>query len=217
MPATLARDGFELFPSIDRSSLVRLDELTRAVQPDGRRGGLRDPQLKIGGLANAVDASGLHTLASELLGKTALPVRWILFDKTSAANWLVPWHRDTTICVRERIDVDGFGPWSVKDGRVHVQPPLDVLRGMVTLRLHIDRADETNGALRLIPASHRCERIDEDHADTETSLVCAEAGQVLAMRPLALHASSKATVATRRRVLHIEYAPGPLPSPLEWG
>jgi hypothetical protein len=36
------------------------------------------------------------------------------------------------------------------------------------------------------------------------------------MRPLALHASSPATAPHHRRVIHIEYAPAPLPAPLRW-
>jgi ectoine hydroxylase-related dioxygenase (phytanoyl-CoA dioxygenase family) len=152
-----------------------------------------------------------------LLDADAKPVRCLLFDKTPSANWLVPWHRDTTICVRERVDVDGFGPWSIKDGRVHVQPPLRVLRNMVTLRLHIDEANARNGALRVIPGSHNCQHFDEVGDDSRALLVEAEPGSVLAMKPLVLHASSKATSATRRRILHIEYAACDLPDPLCWG
>lgn len=35
---------------------------------------------------------------------------------------------------------------------------------------------------------------------------CVEAGGVVAMRPLTVHASSKATSGRPRRVLHVEYA-----------
>lgn len=36
------------------------------------------------------------------------------------------------------------------------------------------------------------------------------------MRPLLLHASSKATGRSRRRVLHFVYGPAQLPSGLRW-
>ena len=36
------------------------------------------------------------------------------------------------------------------------------------------------------------------------------------MRPLLVHASSPATVPSRRRVVHLEFAAAELPSPLEW-
>jgi hypothetical protein len=39
---------------------------------------------------------------------------------------------------------------------------------------------------------------------------------VLVMRPLVLHASSKATGTSKRRVLHILFGPPELPYGLEW-
>lgn len=216
MREALEQDGYALLPAIDQTILQQIDGLTQSVESDDRRGGLREPQRKIAGLSELTESCGMHARACELLGSDAQPLRWILFDKTPDANWLVPWHRDTTICVRERVDLAGYGPWSVKDGRVHVRPPLDVLRCMVTLRLHIDLADESNGALRVIPGSHRCETFDDSAPDENGILVAAAAGEVLAMKPLLLHASSKATQPMRRRVLHIEYAAAPLPEPLAW-
>ena len=44
-----------------------------------------------------------------------------------------------------------FGPWSTKDGTPHVQPPVELLQQMVTVRLHLDDCDEANGALRVLP------------------------------------------------------------------
>ena len=43
-----------------------------------------------------------------------------------------------------------------------------------------------------------------------------DAGGVVIMRPLLLHASSPARCATRRRVLHIEFGPPELPGGLQW-
>jgi len=216
MREELERDGYCLLPTIDPAVLAQIDAVTRSVESDDRRGGLREPQRKINGLSELAERAGMHAHANDLLQAEAEPVRWILFDKTSNANWLVPWHRDTTIRVRERADVEGFGPWSVKDDQHHVQPPLEVLQRMVTLRLHIDDANNANGALRIIPGSHQCESLQEDERDEDAVVVEALAGQVLAMKPLVLHASSKATQPTRRRVLHIEYACEALHSPLEW-
>ncbi len=95
----------------------------------------------------------------EQVSPGSIAVRAILFDKTGEANWTVPWHQDRSIAVRERIDAQGFGPWSVKAGIVHVQPPLDLLRQMVTLRFSLDSCDPENGPLRVIPRTH--ERMSE--------------------------------------------------------
>ena len=65
-------------------------------------------------------------------------MRAILFDKTPATNWSLGWHQDRTIAVAKRADVNGFGPWTVKSGLLHVAPPFDILVRMVTLRVHLD-------------------------------------------------------------------------------
>ena len=72
-------------------------------------------------------------------------------------NWLVPWHQDLTIRVRERREVAGYGPWSRKDGVDHVQPPVAVLENMLAVRIHLDPADSNNGGLGRISA----DRVDE--------------------------------------------------------
>lgn len=115
----------------------------------------------------------------------------------------------------------GWGPWSVKDGAPHVQPPVECLERMLTVRLHLDGADESNGALRVLLGTHRLGGLDAESIakcrETHAEVLCAaKAGDVLLMRPLLLHASSRAMSECRRRVLHIEFAGYELPQPLEW-
>jgi ectoine hydroxylase-related dioxygenase (phytanoyl-CoA dioxygenase family) len=148
-------------------------------------------------------------------------VRGIYFDKSPGANWLVPWHQDLTIAVKARHEHPGFGPWTVKDGITHAQPPVKMLEQMLTLRLHLDDADESNGALSVIPGSHQRGRLSpEEIASTRqvhSRVLCnAGAGDVLLMRPLLLHASARSTSSRHRRILHIEYAAFHLPAGLEW-
>ena len=118
------------------------------------------------------------------------PVRAILFDKIPGSNWKVPTHQDLTIAVRERHDIDGYGPWSLKANIPHVQPPMALLEGMVTLRLHLDPTPVTNGALRVIPGSHLHTRIPSGDIpallgrDPEVCCAC-DAGDLLLMKPLA--------------------------------
>ena len=59
------------------------------------------------------------------------------------------------MALQARVDVAGFGPWSIKGDVPHVQPPVELLGKMLTIRLHLDDADETNGALRVLAGSHR--------------------------------------------------------------
>jgi hypothetical protein len=214
---TLSVDGIELIPAVFDANDVR--DLRLALGPEGtagRRGLLACPEV-----AHVARSPKLLELVFPHLSSDARAVRALLFNKSPAANWLVPWHQDLTIAVRERRDVAGYGPWSVKDGVPHVQPPAEMLERMLAVRIHLDAVDESGGALRISPGTHRfgkltpeaIESLRRDHGE-----VCcaASTGDVLLMRPLVLHASSKAAAPTQRRVLHIEYADFALPVGLAW-
>lgn len=144
-------------------------------------------------------------------------VKSIYFDKPGASNWFVSYHQDLTIAVNEKVDVPGFGPWSVKQDQYAVQPPLPMLEDNFTLRLHLDDTGEANGALRVVPGSHlkgvyRPETIDWSK---EKEVFCpVSKGGVMIMRPLLLHASSRTTNGMPRRVVHVEFSRSTLPAPL---
>lgn len=213
----IAHDGFVVASGvIDADEQRELRAVLGTMGQPGRRGLLTEPAIA----AWAWSARLLDLVRPHLRSKP-LPVRGIYFDKSPEANWLVPWHQDLTVAVRERIDVPGFGPWSIKDGLPHVQPPVELLQQMVTVRLHLDSADETNGALRVLPGSHRmgrwpAARIQALRARQPEYLCSLSAGDALLMRPLLLHASSRSTSPGRRRVLHVEYAGFELPAGLQW-
>ncbi len=153
----------------------------------------------------------LVALASRFLGPSAIPFRATLFDKSPDHNWLVVWHQDTALPLRQRRDVAGWGPWSVKAGITYAHAPAAALSRVIALRLHIDNSGPDNGPLRVLPGTHtRGVMSDADVAQLARDVhavdcVC-PAGGVVAMRPLLIHASSKAETDQRRRVLHIEYA-----------
>ena len=180
------------------------------------------------GRRNVLDVPAVAQIAADpavravvvaVLGPSARPVRGLFFDKTQAANWTVPWHQDRAIAVRERIETPGYGPWSVKAGVVHVQPPAVVLAAMLTVRLHLDDCGPDNGPLRIVPGTHRrlldAAEVESASAGPQRTLACPAGGAVV-MRPLALHASSPAAAPAHRRVLHVEYAAIDLPNDLAW-
>jgi ectoine hydroxylase-related dioxygenase (phytanoyl-CoA dioxygenase family) len=224
----LKADGFGIVPSIlDGAQIERLlAELAAPIPgPSLRtRGGL----FAIRNLLEAVPAvnrlarsKAVRDVVMPILGPRAIPVQAMLFDKTPSANWLVPWHQDLTIAVRQRMDVDGFGPWSVKGGVPHVQPPAAILEAMLAVRIHLDPCSDANGALRVLPGTHRLGRLPDEQitafAESVRPVICAAAaGDAVLMRPLLLHASSASDRPEHRRVIHIEFAAGPLPPPLEW-
>ncbi len=210
-------DGFA-FESAALGAEAAQELLTalKSLSGAGCRGLLRLPLV-----AEVARSEPLLKLARPHMREEPFPVHAIFFQKSAAANWLVPWHQDLTVALRSRVDVPGFGPWTIKDGVPHVQPPIELLQEMLTVRLHLDDADEANGALRVVPGSHCFGRLSPDgirYLRTQQSeVICSVArGDALLMRPLLLHASGRCTTARPRRVLHIEYAGAALPGGLGW-
>lgn len=165
--------------------------------------------------------NGIAKLVAPILGNQALLVRGLMFDKSSDSNWGIFWHQDLSIAVRQREAVSEFGPWSIKAGIQHVQPPAHILQKMLTVRLHLDDCQAPNGALRVLPGSHRNSRLSMFEAETlqqntEPVTCTVRTGGAVMMRPLILHSSHRATEPARRRVIHLEFAAEPLPVPLQW-
>ena len=217
MDDAVGQQGFAVVPQVmtdsERSGLIAA---LGPVDGAGRRGLLSVPA--VAGVARS--AKVLELVRPHVTG-TPRPVRCIYFDKSPEANWMVSWHQDVSLAVREQRDVAGFGPWSVKDDVPHATAPAELLEQMLAVRLHLDDADEENGALRVLAGSHQFgrlsdERIDELVQELPEVMCRAAAGDALLMRPLVLHASSRSMSARRRRVLHIEYAGFELPGGLEW-
>jgi hypothetical protein len=120
----------------------------------------------------------------------------------------------------------------VQPGTTRVDTTTLPALGEVTLRsapldLRITRATldaknlDIEGAVRVAPGSHRFGRL----VSAQAVALRAERGEVvpeiprggaLVMRPLLLHASSKAAAPVARRVLHFVFGPPQLPAGLVW-
>jgi ectoine hydroxylase-related dioxygenase (phytanoyl-CoA dioxygenase family) len=209
---TIALDGFATYEGVlDAARTTDLIGVvqSRLIQKSGR-GGVRN-LLDIPEVRELVGSEIVRKLVAPVFGEGYFSVRGILFDKNHAANWKVPWHQDVTIAVKKRANSAGYGPWSVKSGVTHVQPPTEVLAGMLSVRLHLDDCPSENGALRVIPRSHLEGKLGEARIDKVISasdpVTCElAAGGALVMRPLLIHASSAATKPGHRRVLHFDFA-----------
>jgi hypothetical protein len=187
------------------------------------------PQDQAGTRINRVDGlrpflgnkGFIGSIAAGLLGAESRAVRAILFNKTSQTNWSLAWHQDRTICVTQKIEVHGFGPWTVKAGLHHVAPPFDLLTRMVTLRIHLDDVPTTNAPLIIAPRSHKLGRVPVEAIEAAVeqcgSYTClADAGDVWLYSTPILHASEAATKPAHRRVLQVDFAAEELPHGLEW-
>ncbi|TWU29345.1 phytanoyl-CoA dioxygenase family protein [Bythopirellula polymerisocia] len=183
--------------------------------------GIRDLFSRFIPIRELVRSRPIRKVVDRLCGPAAFAVRAILFDKSPLSNWFVAWHQDLNIAVKEKHLHAGYGPWSVKEEIVHVCPPIEILRRMVTLRLHLDACLENNGPLKVIPRSHKHGSLDQVKTQNLISQIepiscIALAGDCVVISPLILHASSKSTNPQHRRVLHIEFANVELPVPLQW-
>lgn len=157
----------------------------------------------------------LKTLSSSELFLT----KAIYFDKPITSNWFVAYHQDLSISVNQKAEVDGYTNWTFKKGQHGVQPPLEILEDTITIRIHLDKTDAKNGALKVISQSHKkgIIRVDGKEWDLKNEHVCeVEKGGVMLMKPLTLHASNRTTNGKQRRVIHLEFNKHQLAQPLEW-
>jgi ectoine hydroxylase-related dioxygenase (phytanoyl-CoA dioxygenase family) len=208
---TTADEGHAIHESVfDHPEMVHilgaLDEAELARTKAGAR-----HVLAIAAVRALASDSRLLSIASRYVGVKATPYRATLFDKSQAANWLVSWHQDTALPIRSRVDRPGWGPWSIKGGVLHAIAPASALERLIALRIHLDDSTHANGPLRVLPGSHAHGVLGHKDIEELTAVVpsvacLAPRGGVVAMRPLTVHASSKARNGERRRVLHVEYA-----------
>lgn len=210
-PAELDATGFALLHDVfSPESIDRTLQEIECLSPHRSRAGVRHV-LGLSPVATLARCPRLINVVREVLGMDAIPFRATLFEKTLAANWLVVWHQDTALPLRERQELQGWGPWSVKEGITYAHAPSTALSRVLALRIHFDDSTSANGPLRVLPATHELGVLTDDQihdlSNQITPVDCVVAqGGVVAMRPLVVHASSKSQVEMPRRVLHIEYA-----------
>ncbi|WBA43456.1 phytanoyl-CoA dioxygenase family protein [Hymenobacter canadensis] len=224
----LRSDGYAILPGVftpaETAALLRTIATADTTSPSFRRSqdvfAIRNLLQELPALQEQLLTPGLREVLAALFpAQTPHLVKAIYFDKPAGSNWLVAWHQDVMVAVTDRVELPGYGPWSSKGGETTVLPPREILESIVTVRLHLDDCDASNGALRVVPGSHRHGVIPNDQHPTFTpkALTCAvPAGGVMLMQPLTLHASNRSTSAQSRRVIHLEFSAAELPDGLQW-
>ena len=227
LPDQLATAGHAVVPGLytpaEVAALLRCIEDAPAASPNFRRSqdvfAIRNLLGEIPALGPLLATPALRSVLGELFPVGCHLTKAIYFDKPAGSNWLVAWHQDLMINVASRVEAPGFGPWTTKAGWVAVQPPVAVLENTVTIRVHLDDCDATNGALKVVPGSHRGGVVPAETIASHTAeaTVCAvPAGGAMLMKPLLLHASNRSTGARPRRVVHLEFSTQELPAGLAW-
>jgi ectoine hydroxylase-related dioxygenase (phytanoyl-CoA dioxygenase family) len=205
-------------PALEENACDAL--LTQITGASGTRAGTRNLLSKdwCQQLAHSLKQ---HRTIAKLLPLKPAAVQCTFFVKSPDKNWMVKFHQDLSIPVKEKINQPECTRWSEKEGTLFLQAPGSILRNLVAVRVHLDDCTSRNGSLRVVPGSHHLGHITEKEIAAERQrlgeVACAaKKGSVLLMRPLLLHASSKATVSSYRRVLHFLFGPSSLPFGLEW-
>ncbi len=217
MTGSFDDDGFAVMPAlVSDAELARIAAQLAARSKVGSRDLLEEPWCATlaGRLQN--DARLAH-----LLPLTHVAVQCTSFEKSVERNWLVAVHQDLAIPVAVRVEHPALTGWSNKAGTWFVQPPAELLAQLVAVRLHIDDCGVDDGPLNVVAGSHRHGRFDDAQAialrDACGTVACpVPRGGAMLLRPLLLHASSKATGSSRRRVLHFLFGPRQLPLGLAW-
>lgn len=154
------------------------------------------------------------------IGQRFFLTKAIYLDKLAEADSELHWHQRMTINVKTKIDTDGFFGWKSKAGIYEVSPTEDILKNTIIVRIHFEDSNDQNGALKIFPGSHN-KKLSPSEIEliTQSSipLTCEVAmSGIHIMKPLLLHASSKATSQKHQKVLHLEFNTMELPNGLEW-
>jgi ectoine hydroxylase-related dioxygenase (phytanoyl-CoA dioxygenase family) len=210
--------GFLVVPGVLASSAC--DALSERVQLDPGSGGTRN-LLREAWCIEVVQRLREHEVVTRLLAPTNVAVQCTYFEKSSSRNWLVPFHQDLSIPVADRVPDAALAGWSTKEGSLFVHAPVELLAQLTAVRVHLDDCGEQDGPLRVVPGSHRLGIASPEAVAVARRQVAEEAcvapkGAAMVMRPLLLHASSKALGRSRRRVLHFLFGPASLAHGLRW-
>jgi hypothetical protein len=195
--------GYAILPVVytagEVAALLACLEAAPAASPNFRRSqgvfAIRNLLGEIPELWPLLDTPALRELLGKLFSSSCHLTKAIYFDKPAGSNWLVAWHQDL------------------------MQPPPAVLENTITIRLHLDDCDATNGALKVVPNSHLGGVVVPTDIAAQTTMVtvCAvPAGGAMLMKPLLLHASNRSTSDRPRRVIHLEFSAVELPAGLAW-
>jgi hypothetical protein len=153
-PSEHTASGFEVVPQVlDRHDVGGIAERLQTNMLERSRAGARHV-IHHPAVNQVAHDPRLLSIARRFLRADPFPFRATLFEKSARNNWLVVWHQDTALPLRDRRDVPGWGPWSVKAGIAYAHAPASALSRVIALRLHIDDSRADNGPLRVLPGTH---------------------------------------------------------------
>jgi len=107
--ADVDQTGYGIAPGILSESETRdlLDKLVGAGLPRSRAG-IRH-LMGNPGVSRIAHGENVLATVKGILGKSAIPFRATLFDKSPSSNWLVTWHQDTALPLADKKRISGMG------------------------------------------------------------------------------------------------------------
>ena len=134
------------------------------------------------------------------------------YNKPPNSKWKLGFHQDVRINLKYKLEDLEFSSWIERDGFYQVRPPIEVLENIIAIRIHLDDCKIENGALKVVPRSHKQGFIDIiNYKLNEVEVLELNEGEVLSLSPLLLHASGNNITAQKRRVIHLEFSNIDLP------
>ncbi len=163
----LERDGFCLLRrAVDADTVAHLlnvfcdvfeddSDNVRARSSRGHVYAARNLIETIPEVSTVWQSDALLRFLREQLGDDVGLVRALFFDKPPDRTWALACHKGTSVAVMDNsIPSPSFSRPTTKAGVPHMIASDDVLRQMLTLRIHLDEVTDENGPLRVIPGSH---------------------------------------------------------------
>jgi ectoine hydroxylase-related dioxygenase (phytanoyl-CoA dioxygenase family) len=220
MENQLQTNGFEIIESVYTKQ--EIDEILDILSFNNveNKFGIREFLMDNSEIINKVFTERLLKIIKVISPNCNQSIKSIYFDKPPNANWIVNWHQDLTINLKAKKETPNFKNWRVNRERTIVQPSVEILENIFTIRIHLDGCTKENGALRVIEKSHNqgvIEIVDWLKNQEGIEKICeVKQGGILIMKPLILHASKRTENQQNRRVIHIEFCDMDLPNGLEW-
>jgi ectoine hydroxylase-related dioxygenase (phytanoyl-CoA dioxygenase family) len=142
----------------------------------------------------AADSGFLKEFAQNILGPECFPTHAILYNRTAANNTAQEWHQDTT---------------ALENGLFVEVEDAAVFQKLLSIRVSLDDCSFFDGALKLCPSSHKHGRLTPKEVKAFSirpfSSPEMQAGDVLLMHPLTIHASGASQTLKPRRVIHVVF------------
>jgi ectoine hydroxylase-related dioxygenase (phytanoyl-CoA dioxygenase family) len=208
---TLSTEGYAIINNVystqEVAAIVTAIENSACINVGVDVFAIRRFLLTVPAVQPLIFSAKLKNILHQVLHDDYFVIKSIYFDKPASSNWFVAWHQDLTVSVEQKAEAPGFTNWTRKGDYFAVQPPVSYLQNIVTVRIHLDDTDSTNGALNVIPGSHLDGVIRSNSLNfnlAEHTVCNVGSGGLLLMKPLLFHSSSRRTRAVNRRVIHIE-------------